>query len=277
MIASLRAWLEGTSRVAIAATVPLVLICLGVLFAPWVAPYGEADFVGDIWAPPTAEFWLGTDNLGRDMFSRLLFGGRASIGVTLLATVLGFAIGIVFGFVAAASPSWLDNSLSRFVDTIMSVPELILALVVLSVLGTSIPVLIGIIAFLDSTRVFRLCRLLTLKIYNLEFVEVARLRNERLPWLLGREVLPNVWPPLLAEFGIRFSFTLLFVASLSFLGLGIQPPHADWGGMVRDNAPALAAGGIAPFVPAMAIAVLAICVNLVVDGLVGRRGAEQRR
>lgn len=255
----------------------LAAIGLAVLFAPLLAPYGEADFVGEIWAPPSAEFWLGTDNLGRDMFSRLLFGGRASIGVTLLATAAGFAVGIVFGFIAAASPRWLDNVLSRLVDTIMSVPELILALVVLSVLGTSIPVLIGIIAFLDSTRVFRLCRLLSMRIQSLEFVEAARLRGERLPWILGREILPNAWPTLLAEFGIRFSFTLLFVASLSFLGLGIQPPHTDWGGMVRDNAPALSTGSLAPFIPAAAIALLAVCVNLIVDRLVGEQEAIERR
>lgn len=265
-----------TGRLATqAAIVLLAAMGLAVLLAPLLAPYGEADFVGEIWAPPSAEFWLGTDNLGRDMFSRLLYGGQASIGVTLLATAAGFAIGIVFGFAAAVAPRWLDNVLSRLVDTVMSVPELILALVVLSVLGTSIPVLVGIIAFLDSTRVFRLCRLLALRINSLEFVEAARLRGERLPWILGREILPNAWPPLLAEFGIRFSFTLLFVASLSFLGLGIQPPHTDWGGMVRDNAPALTTGSLAPFVPAAAIALVAVCVNLVVDRVVGEREAPE--
>ncbi len=240
---------------------------LAALLAPVLAPYGQAELVGDVWAPPSAQFWLGLDNLGRDMFSRLLFGARTTISIALLITICSFAIGIVTGFAAAVLGGWIDVALSRLVDALMAIPTLIFGLIILSVLGTSIPVLIATIAILDSTRVFRLCRAVGLNIAVLDFVEVARLRGEGLWWIMRREVLPNALPPLITEFGLRFCFAFLFIAALSFLGLGIQPPLADWGGMVRDNAQAINFGEIAPLIPAAAIGQLTIGVNLVVDWL----------
>jgi len=235
------------------------------VFAPVIAPYGQADLVGDVWAAPSAQHWLGLDSLGRDMLSRLLFGARTTISIALLITICSFAIGIVTGFTAAVARAWIDMALSRLVDALMAIPTLISALVILSVMGTSVPVLICTIAALDSTRVFRLCRAVGLNIAVMDYVEVARLRGETLWWIMRREVLPNALPPLITEFGLRFCFAFLFIASLSFLGLGIQPPLADWGGMVRDNAQAINFGGLAPLIPAAAIAQLTIGVNLVVD------------
>jgi peptide/nickel transport system permease protein len=233
--------------------------------APVIAPYGQADLVGDVWAGPSAQHWLGLDSLGRDMLSRLLFGARTTISIALLITLCSFIIGIVTGFSAAILGGWIDTVLSRFVDALMAIPTLISALVILSVMGTSVPVLVCTIAALDSTRVFRLCRAVGLNIAVMDYVEVARLRGETLWWIMRREVLPNALPPLITEFGLRFCFAFLFIASLSFLGLGIQPPLADWGGMVRDNAQAINFGGMAPLIPAAAIAQLTIGVNLVVD------------
>lgn len=238
---------------------------LAALLAPVIAPHGEADLVGDVWAPISGSAWLGLDNLGRDMFSRLVYGARTTIGIAFLITLLSFAIGISAGFAAAVLGGWLDTLLSRSVDALMAIPQLIFALIILSVMGTSIPVLIFTIAVLDSTRVFRLSRAVGLNIAVMDFVEVARLRGESLWWIMRREVLPNALPPLITEFGLRFCFAFLFIASLSFLGLGIQPPYADWGSMVRDNAQAINFGGIAPLIPAAAIAQLTIGVNLVVD------------
>jgi peptide/nickel transport system permease protein len=235
------------------------------VFAPVIAPYGQADLVGDVWAAPSAQHWLGLDSLGRDMLSRLLFGARTTISIALLITICSFAIGIVTGFTAAVARAWIDMALSRLVDALMAIPTLIFALIILSVLGTSVPVLVGTIAALDSTRVFRLCRAVGVDITVMDYVEVARLRGEKLWWIMLREVLPNALPPLITEFGLRFCFAFLFIASLSFLGLGIQPPLADWGGMVRDNAQAINFGGMAPLIPAAAIAQLTIGVNLVVD------------
>ena len=245
----------------------VVINLLAALLAPVIAPYGQAELVGDVWAPPSAQFWLGLDNLGRDMFSRLLYGARTTISIALLITICSFAIGIITGFAAAILGGWIDTTLSRFVDAMMAIPTLIFGLIILSVLGTSIPVLIGTIAILDSTRVFRLSRAVGLNITVLDYVEVARLRGEGLWWVMRREVLPNALPPLITEFGLRFCFAFLFIAALSFLGLGIQPPLADWGGMVRDNAQAINFGGMAPLIPAAAIGQLTIAVNLVVDWL----------
>jgi peptide/nickel transport system permease protein len=238
---------------------------LAALLAPVIAPHGEADLVGDVWAPISGQAWLGLDSLGRDMFSRILFGARTTIGIAFVITILSFAIGITAGFAAAVVGGWIDTVLSRFVDALMAIPQLIFALIILSVMGTSIPVLICTIAVLDSTRVFRLSRAVGLNIAVMDYVEVARLRGESLWWIMRREVLPNALPPLITEFGLRFCFAFLFIASLSFLGLGIQPPFADWGSMVRDNAQAINFGGIAPLIPATAIAQLTIGVNLLVD------------
>jgi peptide/nickel transport system permease protein len=255
-------------RLSVGAWVGLTIVTinlLGAALAPVISPHGEADLVGDVWAPISAHAWLGLDNLGRDMFSRLLFGARTTIAIAFLITVLSFAIGISTGFAAAVLGGWVDTALSRFVDALMAIPQLIFALIILSVMGTSIPVLICTIAVLDSTRVFRLARAVGLNIAVMDYVEVARLRGETLWWIMRREVLPNALPPLITEFGLRFCFAFLFIASLSFLGLGIQPPFADWGSMVRDNAQAINFGGIAPLIPATAIAQLTIGVNLLVD------------
>jgi peptide/nickel transport system permease protein len=255
-------------RLSVSGVVGLAIMAINIAaiaFAPWIAPYGQAELVGDVWAAPNAQSWLGLDNLGRDILSRLLFGGRTSVTLALLITLLSFVIGISLGFAAATTRHWIDIALSRMVDTLMAVPSLIMALVVLSVLGTSIPVLVGTIAVLEATRVFRVSRSVAMNIVVLEYVEAARLRGEGLWWVMRHEVLPNALPPLIAEFGLRFCFSLLFVASLSFLGLGVQPPDADWGSMVHDNATAINLGKIAPLVPAAAIAVLTVGINLVVD------------
>jgi peptide/nickel transport system permease protein len=250
------------------AAIGLAIVCinmLAALLAPVIAPYSEAEIVGNAWADPSAKHWLGTDNLGRDLFSRMLYGARMSIGLALVATCLSFAIGTVAGFTAAVSRGWVDAALSRFVDLMLSMPTLIFAFIVLSVLGTAIPVIVVTIAVLDSTRVFRLSRAVALNIAVLEFVEVAKLRGEGVWWVIRSEILPNALPPLVAEFGLRFCFSFLFIAALSFLGLGVQPPLADWGSMVKDYRDMIAIGLATPLYPAGAIALLTIGVNFVVD------------
>jgi len=235
------------------------------IFAPLIAPYGEYQVVGAQYMPWTGDHLLGTDNLGRDMLSRVVYGARNTIGIALTATVLTFLIGTVFGFLAATVGGWLDQVLSRAVDILMAIPTLIFALMLLTVFGTSIPVLIGVIAVLESTRVYRLARAVGTDIVVMDYVEVARLRGEGLWWIMRREVLPNASAPLAAEFGLRFCFVFLFISALSFLGLGIQPPAADWGGMVRENATLISFGDPTPLIPAGAIAVLTVGVNFVVD------------
>ncbi|ACS61174.1 MULTISPECIES: ABC transporter permease [Rhizobium] len=240
------------------------------LFAPWLAPYGETQVVGDVWQLPDNQYIFGLDNLGRDIFSRLIYGARTTLTVASAATVISFSLGIILSFTAAVSRGIIDTVFSRFNDLMMSIPTLIFALVVLAVLPQNIVVLILVMAILDSTRVYRLGRAVALDVAVMEFVEAATLRGEGKLWIIFREILPNTLSPLLAEFGLRFAFSILFLSTLSFLGLGIQPPAADWGGMVKDNKDGIIFGISAALVPGTAIATLAVCVNLVVDWLLKR-------
>ena len=257
---------KPTSTAWIGLTIIVVNLLIAI-FGPLFAPYEQSQTVGATWDTPSAAMLLGADQIGRDMVTRLIYGARMTIGVALATTAISFFIGITLGFTAAVLGGWVDNIISRIVDVILSIPLLILALIILGVFGSSIPVLILTIAVLDSTRVFRLARALGMNLTVLEYVEAARLRGEGTWWIIRREILPNASAPLLSEFGLRFCFNFLFIAALSFLGLGIQPPFADWGGMVRENSAAINFGMLAPIWPALCITTLTVGVNLVVDWL----------
>ena len=247
--------------IAIIATYLLVAI-----FAPVLAPYGEAEVVSPMpYAPWGGDFVFGTDQLGRDMLSRLIYGARNSVGIALATTLLSFCLGSVLGIMAAALRGWVDQVFSRIVDVLMAIPQLVFALILLSIAGTSVLNLILIIAVLDSTRVYRVARAVGMNVASMDFIEAAKLRGENVFWVVPREILPNIMPTLVAEFGLRFCFAFLTISSLSFLGLGIQPPTADWGSMVREASTLIAYGNISLFLPAGAIALLAIAVNVVVD------------
>lgn len=239
-------------------------------FAQWIAPYGINEATGGVWDGPSARNWLGTDTIGRDILSRLIHGAQITIFVALAASVLSFSLGAFLGFLAAVRGGWIDQLLSRLVDLVMAIPSLIVALVMLSVLPLNLTVLILVIGILDSTRVFRLSRAVAMDITVMDYIEAARLRGERQSWIIFREILPNALSPLVAEFGLRFIFAVLFISTLSFLGLGIQPPLTDWGGMVGENKGGLVYGKAAALVPAGAIALLAISVNLVADWILTR-------
>ncbi|MBT6298625.1 MAG: ABC transporter permease [Rhodobacteraceae bacterium] len=241
------------------------------IFAPALAPHGEAEVFAEPYAPWSSEFIFGTDQIGRDIFSRMIYGARNTVGIAVATTLLAFFIGGSLGLAAAIDRGWLDQLLSRSVDVLMAIPSLIFALVLLSIFGSTVTNLIMIIAVLDSTRVFRLTRAVALNVVVMDYVEAARLRGEGLGWIMRREILPNIMPPLIAEFGLRFCFVFLSIAALCFLGVGIQPPTADWGSMVRDNASLIQfaqydlKAGLTPLLPAAAIALLTVAVNFVVD------------
>ena len=245
--------------------VVMAIFLIVAIFTPWLAPYEESANIGGTWDEPSATSWLGGDQIGRDMLTRIMYGSRMTIAVALAITSLSFLIGIVLGFISAVLGGWVDIFFTRLLDVMLSIPSLIFALIILGVFGSSIPVLILTIAVIDSTRVFRLARALGMNLAVMEYVEAARLRGEGLWWVISREILPNARAPLVAEFGLRFCFNFLFIAGLSFLGLGIQPPYADLGGMVRENAAAINFGMMAPIYPAVTIALLTVSVNLVVD------------
>ena len=268
-----RIWIE-LKKAPLTAWFGLIVItvyCLVALFAPIIAPHGEAEVFPAPYAPWGGDHVFGTDQIGRDVFSRLIYGARNTMGIALLTTFLSFLIGGGLGLVAAINRSWLAQFISRAVDVLMAIPSLIFALMLLSIFGSTVWSLIGIIAVLDSTRVFRLTRSVAVNVVVMDYVEAARLRGEGLGWIMRREILPNIMPPLVAEFGLRFCFVFLTIAALSFLGVGIQPPTADWGSMVRDNASLIQfaqydmTAAMTPLLPAAAIALLTIAVNFVVD------------
>jgi len=237
------------------------------IFAPWVAPFGQSEVVSNQYDPWGAPFIFGTDQLGRDMLSRLIYGARNTIGIAVLTTGLSFLIGGMLGMAAAILGGWIDQLLSRLVDILMAIPQLIFALVLLSMFGSSIPNLIIIIAVLDSTRVFRLSRAVALNVAALDFVEAARLQGEKLGWIMTREVLPNITPPLVAEFGLRFCFVFLTISALSFLGLGIQPPTPAWGNMLGEGRLYMLNSWCIATFPGLAIFVTTLVINLMGNAL----------
>ncbi len=260
-------------RIPVSALIGLILtgsFFVIAILAPWIAPYGQAEIVGDVWEPRSAEFWLGTDNIGRDLLSRMIYGGRTTMFIATVATIVSFTLGAFLGFTAAVIGGWIDQLMSRLVDLLMSIPSLIFALVVLSVMPVTMTVLILVMGLLDSTRVYRLSRAVAVDINVMDFVEAAKLRGEGRTWVIFREILPNALSPLVAELGLRFIFMVLFLSTLSFLGLGVQPPASDWGGMVKENKEGIVFGIGAALVPAAAIAALAISVNLVADWVLNR-------
>ena len=243
----------------------ILVYVLVAVFAPVIAPFGESEVVGGEFLPWDSTYLLGTDNLGRDMLTRMIYGARNTVGIAFIITALAFFVGTVLGLLAAVVGGWLDQGLSRSVDVLMAIPSLIFSLLLLTIFGTSVLSLVLVIATVDATRVFRLARSVAQGIVVMDYIEAARLRGEGKWRLITREILPNAMAPLVAEFGLRFCFVFLAISGLSFLGLGIQPPTADWGGMVRDNATLITFGDLTPFLPAGAIALLTVAVNFVVD------------
>ncbi len=240
------------------------------VFAPIIAPYGESEIISQAFEPANEEMLLGADQLGRDMFSRIVYGARNSVGLALVATLLAFFMGAIGGLLAATKGGKFDQFMSRVIDVVMSIPSLIFALLLLSIFGTNVVTLIIVIAIIYAPRVFRLARSVAGNIVVMDYIEAAKLRGEGTWYLIRKEVLPNATAPLIAEFGLEFCFVFLLVAGLSFLGLGIQPPTADWGSMVRENATLISFGELTPLIPAGAIALLTVAVNFVVDWMLYR-------
>jgi peptide/nickel transport system permease protein len=204
------------------------------------------------------------------MMSRVIWGARNTVGIALLTTAIAFTIGSLAGLFAAVYGGWVDLILGRVVDTMLAIPQLVFALLLLTVLGTSVATLVAVIGVLYAPLVFRLARAVAGGIVVMDYVEAARLRGETTWYLITREILPNATAPLIAEFGLRFCFVFLTIAGLSFLGVGIQPPTADWGSMVRENAMLISFGELTPLIPAAAIALLTVSINFVVDWMLHR-------
>ncbi len=263
----------GKTAVAIVA-LWLIIAAIG----PAVAPFHEMDIAGDDgYLPGDSEFMLGTDYLGRDTLSRIIWGARTTIGISLLATLLAYFIGITLGIAAAVKSGWVDMLVSRINDAILALPSIMLGLIVIAALGSSIPILIGTASVIYASSVFRIARALGQDIMVQDYVEAARARGEGLWWIIRAEVLPNAAMPLATDFGLRLVFVVLFISSLSFLGLGVQPPTADWGSMVRENLSGITYGSYAAIWPAFAIATFTISINLIVDDISAKSGGSLAR
>ncbi|MBV9331940.1 MAG: ABC transporter permease [Alphaproteobacteria bacterium] len=262
---------------AVGALIIVIWIVIA-LFGPLLSPHDVGAVVDtDVFGDFSRAFPLGTDYLGRDMLSRIIFGTRYTIGIALAATVLAVIAGGTLGMLAAVSGGWIDAALSRSFDALISIPSLMFGLVAIAALGPSIPVLIGTAAVIYTPGAFRIWRSLAVNVNAMDYVVVAKARGEGKTYLIREEILPNVIAPVLTDFGLRFVFAVLLLSSLSFLGLGIQPPDADWGSLVRENMTGLSEGAPAPVVAAAAIASLTIGVNLIVDNLPTRRLALETR
>ena len=250
------------------------------IFGPLIAPLGENDlpFPDDYseFQPPRAGAWLGTDVDDRDILSRLMYGAGRTIGISFVATVLAYFLGVVLGIGAAISSPRVDMVVSRINDAFLSLPTIMLGLVVVAAVGSSIPVLIITAGVIYATVVFRLARALGQEIMVMDFVEAARVRGEGYIWIITKEIWPNAAMPLMTDFGLRLIYVILFISSLSFLGLGVQPPQADWGSMVRENLGALSYGqSIIPVIaPALSIATLTVAINLIVDDISAHSGGK---
>ena len=253
----------------------LILVILIGLFAPWLAPFDQGEILtNESFEPPSSMLWLGSDFLGRDLLSRLISGVRVTLFLALMITFLSFFLGVGLGFLAAAFGGKVDATISRINDALLSFPSLMLALIVINSLGSSFGVLVITIAFIDMTRVFRVARALAVNIMVMDYVEAAIVRGEGKVWIILHEVLPNSLTPLAAEFGIRFTYAILFISALSFLGLGVQPPQSDLGVLVKENMQALLYGEYTNIYPAVTIAAIAISMNVFVDWLLKKSSAK---
>ena len=236
------------------------------LFGTTIAPYSESEIISDTsFAPVGEDGVLGTDYLGRDLLSRLIYGARMTLGLALVATILAFVLGVVGGFVAGIAGGTVDTAISRVVDAFISFPTIMLALLIVSIFGTSLTALVCAIGFIEATRVFRISRALALSTMSQDFVEVSRARGESLWWILWHDVLPNAFIPLSTDFGLRYTFSILLLSALSFLGLGVQPPFADWGSMVKENMTGIHFGAMALLLPALSIFSVTLSINFLVD------------
>ncbi len=238
------------------------------VIGPWISPHPPGEIVDwDYFGPVTENFWMGTDYLGRDIFSRILMGARFTVGIALAAVTLACTFGVILGMVAAVTGGWFDMILSRLLDAFNGIPSLLFGLVVVAAVGSSIPVLVLTLGAIYMPGAYRFARALAVNVNTMDFVTVARARGERTPYLIVREIFPNILGPVLADLGLRFVFIVLVLSGLSFLGLGVQPPNADWGGLVRENIEGLSLGAPAVIFPSIAIASLTISVNMFIDNL----------
>jgi ABC-type dipeptide/oligopeptide/nickel transport system permease subunit len=251
---------------AVGVTIVVFVVAVAV-FGRYFAPYDPNVPVTAPLSPPSSHYLLGTDFLGRDVFSRLLYGGRSVITLAALATGLGYLIGMSVGLIAGFSRSRIDPVLMRSVDVMLAFPPLLFLLVLISGAGTGVEVLVIGVAVIQAPGISRIVRTATLEVSVRGYVEAAIARGERSFAVIVREVLPNIMAPVLVDSGLRFTYSILIIASVNFLGLGLQPPASDWALMISDNRQYIAIQAWAVLAPAAMIALLTIGINLTGDAI----------
>lgn len=237
------------------------------LFAPLLTPYGPSELVAGPLQPPSSEFWLGTDQVGRDYLTRLIAGGQIALVVAFSGVAIAVAAGAALGMVAGYRGGWLDEAIMRLVDTLMSIPELILIAILTLTFGKDTGALIVIVAVVYMSGVVRVARARAVMLSALDFVRAAEMRGERTSAILWRELLPNTVPLLGVELAVRTSSAVLKISALSFLGLGISQPTPDWGLMVQDAMGVVFTDPWFLLFPALMLSSLIIGINFLVDGL----------
>lgn len=265
------------------ALTPLAWVGLGMssfaigvaLFGPFFAPYPPDEIFGTSFAGPSSQHLLGLDFVGRDALSRFLWGGRTAIFIALIGTAVGFLVGTALGLLSAYRRGWVDEVLGRTTDLMLAFPALIFALLLLAAFGSRVSIVVLAIAVTTVPGVTRIARAASLEVVDLPYVEAARARGESAAYVTTRELLPNVRRPLLVDLGLRVTGSILLVAALSFLGLGIRPPAADWGLMIGENRVALTVQPWPVILPVVAISFITIGINLVLDGFRRRSSALQ--
>jgi peptide/nickel transport system permease protein len=264
VILARRAWYQARTKIGVLLVSLLVALAL---FGPFFAPHSPTDFAAVPFAHPSGAVPLGADNLGRDVLSRFLWGGRSILGLSLLATALGLTLGVSVGLLAAYTRSILDDVLMRAMDVILAFPSIVLALVVVATIGPKLWLLVLVVGLTTMPRVARVTRGASLEIVERDFVQAAEVLGESRTKILFGEILPSITSPLMVEASLRLTYSIGLIASLSFLGFGLQPPAADWGLMINENRQALTIQPWGAVMPVIAIALLTIGTSLIGDGL----------
>jgi peptide/nickel transport system permease protein len=254
------------TRTRIGAAIVGVIVLVAV-FGPLIAPYSPTEFVGVPNSKPSGDALFGTDALGRDVWSRFLYGGLSVLWMSAAATVLGVGIGVVVGLVAAYSRNWLDDVLMRGNDVFLAFPQIILALLAVSALGAKLWLIVLVVGLTHAPRVARVMRGAAQEVVERDFVKAAEAVGEKRSRIIFGELMPNVTSPLLVELGLRMTYSIGLVAAVSFLGFGLQPPAADWGLMINENRLAITVQMWSVLLPVLAIGLLTVGTNLITDGI----------
>jgi peptide/nickel transport system permease protein len=259
----IEAWHLRRTKIGLAIFLGVLAITL---FGPLVAPYSPTEFVGVPYSAPSAKAWLGTDYIGHDVLTRVLYGGRTVFSLAIAATIIGLVLGVGFGIVAGYARRTVDESIMRLLDVLLAFPQIVLTLLLISVIGPKLWLIVLTVGLSHMPRIARVTRAATLEVVGRDFIKAAEALGVPRRKILAFEVLPNITSPLLVEFGLRLTYSVGLIAALSFLGFGLQPPLADWGLMINENRIGITVQPWAVFLPVFLIGILTIGTNLMADG-----------